>query len=341
MQQKLRDWWEKKFFRVVAYMAFAVVSFFIFLLWTFPDHRVVDITANQIEEALEHRYEVSIREMSFWRLTGIEMSGVSLQERTPQIDNGDGGMALTIRLEQLAGRFSPLRSLLNRGPTASYRIDIGGGEAITGTAAQTGAEQKVTVSMNGLDLQQSTLIDSLLGVRILGTLDGDVDLTVDPATGLASRGHVDLRGEQITLGATTLETEFIPFLTQLELPTTSFGHMDVRLDFEDTADGSRIHFEEFTIRGRDIQAEAWGHIDMTPRGGQPDIGLRLQVNQEYVTEHDLGAVFNISEFREGEFEADDGHWYGFELTGRFDDPDFRGSRDAARGPGAGGDEEEE
>lgn len=334
------DWWEKKFFRVAAYIGFAVVSFFIFFLWTFPTDRVGDIAANQIEAALDYEYDVSITDMGFWRLTGIQARGIRLQERAGGDQSADeDARGMTIRLERLAGRFSPLRSLLNRGPTASFQVDVGGRETVRGTFAQSGPEQLVTVSMNSLDLQQSTLISSLLGVRILGDLDGDIDLTINPATGLATGGHVSLTGQQITLGQTTLEMDMIPFLTELELPTTSFGNLDVHLDFEETEQGSRVNFEQFTIRGRDIQADVWGHIDLNPRGGQPDLKMRLQFNQEYVTEHGLAPYLNVSDVRDGELQTDDGHWYGFEMSGSFDNVDFGGSTDAAQGPGASGDEE--
>ena len=339
MQDLLRDWWEKKYFRVVAYVAFAFFSFVVFLLMTFPDHRVKEITANQIEEVLDHRYDVRINDMGFWRLTGVKMEGIRLEERGE--DDGDGaiGSGLTVQLEELAGRFSPLRSLINRGPTASYRVDIGGG-VVSGTAGQVGPNQEVTVSLNNLDLQDSTLIDSLLGVRLLGNLDGDIELTIDPTTGIATGGRVDVTGEQLTLGETVIRSDQIPILTELDLPTTSFGSLNLQMDIEETENGSRVEFERFDLRGRDVQMEVWGHIDLVPSGGRPDVEMRLQVSENYVTEHDLGAVFNMSEFREGEFETDEGYWYGFAISGHFDNLDFRGSSDAGRGPEAGGGDEE-
>lgn len=334
MRDRLRNWWDKRFFRVGAYVAFAFVSFLVFLLMTFPDHRVGEIAENQIEEVLDHRYDVDINEVGFWRLTGVEAGGVRLDERNLDGSGGDGiGGGLTVQLEQVAARFSPLRSLINRGPTAAYRVDIGGG-VVDGTAAQVGSDQQVTVAMNNLDLQDSTLIDSLLGVRLLGSLDGDIELLVDPSTGLAKSGTVDLTGEQLTLGETVIRSEQIPFLTELDLPTTSFGNLNLQMTIEETDNGSRVSFDRFDMRGRDIQMEVWGDIELTPGGGRPDVEMRLQVNEQYVTEHDLGAVFNMNEFREGEYEADDGYWYGFALSGRLDDIDFRGSNTAARGPEA-------
>ncbi len=338
--QKLQQLWEKKFFRVAAYMVFAVVSFLIFLLITFPSDRVGDIAANQIEEVLDHQYDVSVSDLRFWRMSGIQMRGVRLQERTAGQMDGDEERGLTIRLDQIAARFSPFRSLLNRGPTVRFQADVGGGERVTGTFAQVGTDQQVEVSMNRLDLRDSTLIDSLLGVRIFGNLDGDVDLQIDGTTGLATGGNIHLAGEQIMLDETTLQLDMVPFITELELPSTNFGNLDVNLDFEETDAGTVIHFEEFTIRGRDIQAQVWGDITLTPQGGQPNLQMRLQFNEEYVTEHGLDAYINMGDFREGRYEGEDGHWYGFEMSGTFGDVDFGGSVEAGQGPGAGGGDDE-
>ena len=347
MQELVREWWEKKFFRVVAYLGFGLLSFALFLFWTFPDHRIKEITANQAELLLDHEYEVSISDMGFWRLTGVQMKGVNLEERVepgnPSLADGEMpdqiGGGLTVRLEQLAARFSPLRSLLNQGPAATFRADVGGG-VVRGQFVQSGNDQNIEFSFNNLDLQESTFLDSLLGVRLLGALDGDVELAIDASTGLVSGGRVELTGEQVTLGATTLEMDAIPFLTELDLPTTSFGNVDVVLDIEETEQGARVNFERFEIRGRDIQAEVWGDIELTPRGGQPRVEMRLQLNQEYVSEHGLDRILTMSDFREGLYESAEGNWYGFVISGQFGDINFSGSRTAAQGPD-GGDEGED
>lgn len=340
MQDLVVRWWERKFFRVAAYLTFGFVSFFVFLLWTFPEHRVKEIASNQIEEALDHRYDVSIAGMGFWRLSGVGVEGVRLQERQTGGDDEDGGAgrALTAHVERISVRFSPIRSMLNRGPTARYQIDVGG-SVIDGSVYQRGTEQHVTLSLNDVDLRESTLLASLLGIPLFGVLDGDVELVIDGAAGALVDGHVDVTGRQLTLGSTVIESDQIPVFTELELPTTSFGNLELQLRVEEQEQGSRVHFDRFRTQGRDLHTEVWGHIDLLPAGGRPRLEMRLQVNQEYVTEHGLGLVFNMSEFRDGEYEE----WYGFVLAGTFDNINFQGSTTAAQGrpEGEDGDEDEQ
>ena len=340
MLEQLRQWWEKPFFRVAAYLAFGFLSFVAFLLVTFPDHRVRQIVSNEIEAAMDFEYDVTIGKLGFWRLTGISAREITLRERVvgggADDEEADGPMPMMVRVERISARLAPIRTILGGGPAADFQIDVGE-SIIRGRFDMDGfneaATQKISLNMNDLDLRRSTLLTSFVGQPIYGILDGDVEIEIDGARGgLITGGYVDLTGQQLTLGATTIEIDGIPLLTGLDLPTTSFGNMEMLLTFEETEHGSRLNFDKFETSGRDIFTEAWGHIDITPTGNRPRVELRLQVNEEYVTEHGLSSLFNMGEFRQGEY----GEWYGFVIAGRAGDINFRGSRTAAQGPQAAG-----
>lgn len=329
MVDRLIEWWERKFFRVAAYLGVAFLTFVSFLLITFPQHRVVEILSVQAEAALDHRYEVDVEGMSFWRLSGVRLEGVRLKER--QVAAGsDAPMAMTVRVEEVAARFAPLASILNRGPTIRYQLDIGGGE-IRGNYTHRGASGVLTSKFNGLDLRQSTLVSSLLGVPVLGSLDGDVELVFNLQRGTVVDGGIDLRGRNLTLLSTVLRMDSIPILTELDLPTTRFGNLVARITIEEGEQTSRMLIEEMrTSASPDIQMELWGHTDMVHGGGsRPDLSMRMQVGQEYITENNLGFLFNMREVRNGQR----GEWYGFQIGGRSGNIQFQGSTTAALGPG--------
>lgn len=334
MRDVLREWWEKKFFRIVAYLGFGLFAFVVFLLMTFPQHRVKQIAVVQIESALDNRYEVNITDMKFWRLTGIQMRGIRINQRK-RADDPDGGIPMTIQVDRISARFAPLRSILNRGPTVNFQLDVGGG-VINGHFIHQASAQNVQVRLNQLDLRESTMVAAYLGIPLFGVLDGTVDLEINPATGSLANGTVDLTGRQLTLGSTVIQSDLIPVFTEVELPTTSFGNLRALIHIEETERRgmSRVVFEEFQTQGRDINTEIWGHIDLGGQGrpGSPRIQMRMQVNQEYVTENDLGFLFNMREFRTG--KAD--NWYGFVFGGSFGNVNFQGSSTAARGPDAEG-----
>lgn len=331
MLDNLETWWEKKFVRIASYLGFALVTFLVFMMWTFPEQRVAEIAETKIDEAFDHEYEVDVGSVGVWRLTGAKATEIRLQER---VGGEDEEVATTIFVDGLSARVAPIRSIFNRGLTGRYQVDVGGGSTIDGTVVYRGGQLEISADFDEVDLRNSTLLASFLGVPIFGVLDGHMELVLDISRGgVLADGEVDLRGEQLTLGSTQIEHDSFPLT--IDLPTTSFGTLDLQLDIQETERGSRIEFERFsTTGGRDIQAEAWGHIDVARGGTRPRLELRLQVAESYVTEHDLSAVFNVKEFREGEYR----NWYGFVLTGRGGDTDFRGSRTAAQGPDAGGDD---
>lgn len=344
MLDRLQQWWERRFFRVAAYMGFGFFAFVMFLLITFPEHRVRQIASNELEAALDFEYEVSIGELGFWRLTGASAENITLRERLAgeDTDGGDdeegGPMPTMVQVERISGRLAPIRTLLGGGPALDFQVDVGG-SVVEGDFDMDGYNQQATqtlsLAMDELDLRQSTLLTSLTGQPIYGILDGDVEVVIDGARGgLITDGHVDITGQQLTLGSTVIEIDSVPLLTGLELPTTSFGNLELYLDFEENERGSRLNFDTFKTQGRDIMTEAWGHMDITPRGNQPRVEMRLQVSQEYVSEHGLSSLFSMGEFRQGEY----GDWYGFVIAGRPGNINFEGSRTAAQGPDGASDD---
>lgn len=336
MRDRLRRWWERRLFRVFAYLFFSMSAFMLFLVLTFPQHRVRQIASVQAESALKNRYEVRIADMGFWRLTGVQMRGVQIKERRQSsednVQDSRQGPPKTIVVDKVAARFSPIKSLFKRGPTVSYQLDVGGG-ILDGTFAQIGQEPHISLAINQVDLRKSTLLASLLGVPLFGVLEGDVDLVLNPRTGQPSAGEIALKGQQLTLGATTIRSDKIPVFTEVELPTTSFGNLQAQILIapEQERGGSKVTIEELRTQGRDINLEVWGDADLLASGNvRYDVKMRMQVNQEYVTSNNLSFLFNMNEFRNGKVED----WYGFEIGGASGRTKFAGSTSAARGPQA-------
>ena len=329
MLDQLEKWWERTFVRLAAYMAFAALSFLIFLLWTFPDQRVAQIAEQEIAAAFGHEYEVSVGSVRLWRMSGMKAKNIRLQER--RVDDDEDAMPTTLLLDGVSARFSPMRSVMGRALSGRYKIDIGG-DSIDGTVNFRGNDLEVSAKFDEVDLRNSTLLASLLGFPLFGVLDGDLEVIFDMGQGGAlTGGGVDLRGEQLTLGSTQIQHDSFPLT--IDLPTTSFGALVFQADIEGTEQGARINFERFaTEGGRDIHLELWGHLELGSRGTRPELDMRLQVSDQYVNEHDLSPVFNVQQFRDGSYQ----NWYGFVIRGgRGGDVDFHGSRTAAQGPQAG------
>ncbi|RAL22822.1 type II secretion system protein GspN [Lujinxingia litoralis] len=331
MRERLAELWERPGIRLLAYVVFAVSMFALFLLLTFPERRVRQIVTVQLEKALGHQYDVTIAELGMWRLTGAKFEGVQLKERVSATERVgvEGGLAKQIYIERISARFAPLGSLLRRGATVNYQVDIGGG-VLEGSFTQSSSRRLVTVQSDELDLRQSTLLASLLGIPVFGQLDTDIELELHPSRPVLTGGEIALTGRQFTVGPTTLNADSLP--VALDVPMTNFGNIVVRAHVESDEGGKdpRLVIDEFQTRGRDINTEIWGHVELGAQMGRsrPRLEMRLQVNEEYVTANSLGVVFNMAEFRKGRHQD----WYGFTLGGTFQDLAFRGAATAARGP---------
>ncbi|MBA2664193.1 MAG: type II secretion system protein GspN [Bradymonadaceae bacterium] len=358
----MEQWLEKPLVRNALYIAFALVTFMTFLVFTFPDHRVKQIVVVQLEKALDNKYDVKIVDIGLWRFTGVQLRGLTLTERVaPEAlapnDGAPESLPMSVQLDRLGARFAPLSSVFNLGPTVSFQVDLGGGY-LYGSYHQNGKGRHVKVELDAIDLRKSTIVGSMLGVPMFGELDGELVLTLDPSRPVITAGHIALDGKQLTVGPATIHTEKFPPMTYFEIPQTNFGTLSARMQFGDGAEGgldeqdepgakkkkkktaasggasaSTLLINEFKTSGRDIRSEIWGDIALASNVAQsrPKLEMRMQFDEGFVTKNSLGPILNMNEFRNGKNNS----WYGFVLWGTLGNLRFKGAATAAQGPQAG------
>jgi type II secretion system protein N len=339
------DFLENKAVRTIVYAVFGLVMFMVFMVVTFPDKRVREILVVQLEKALDNRYEVKIADMRLWRFTGVQLRGVTIAERVmptaaeaePEFEGPPKAPPMRVTLDRVSARFAPMATAFHRGPTVNFQVDIGGGNVFYGSFRQNRAGQRVAIELEELDLRTSPLLTGLMGMPVFGVLDGEIVLEFESNRPVLKGGHVDLVGKMLTVGPTVIETDKIPLITELSIPQTNFGNLVARMRVE-PGEGARatpkLVIDQFNSRGRDLLADVWGEVNLANNLGasRPQIELRMQANEDYVTSNNLGMVFNLAEFRNGKHNE----WYGFVLVGSFQNLNFRGSRTAAQGPRQGG-----
>lgn len=340
---------QNKAVRTVIYAVFGIVMFMSFMVITFPEQRVREILVVQLEKQLGNRYEVTITDMSLWRITGVQLRGVTIAERVPptaadaeepEFEGPPGPLPMRLTLDKVSARLAPMASAFHRGPSVNFQVDIGAGSVFYGSFRQNRAGQRIAIELDDLDLRRSPLLATLVGMPVFGVLDGEIVLEMEANRPVLKGGHIDLVGKQLTVGPKVFATDKIPFVTEIDVPVTSFGNLVARLHIE-PGEGQRatpkVVIDEFKTRGRDINTEIWGEVTLANNLGtsRPQVELRMQLNEEYVTSNNLSMVFNLAEFRNGK----NNDWYGFVLVGNFQKPNFRGSRTAALGPRQGGAQE--
>lgn len=325
---------EKPLVRYPVYLFTGFVIFALSMALTFPDDEIKEIISVQAEKQLDHKYRVYIGELDLWRLSGIALESVSIEERVDETEEVNPDLPpelpTKIRLQSVRARFAPLASLLNLAPTVVFDADTGGG-IITGEFAYGQSESKLGVETQKLDLRQANLLTTLTGMPFFGEFDLETEFIFDSKFQPVD-GYVKARGQQITIGPATIQTDKFPPMSYFEIPQTNFGTILIDLDMAEPVNeraSATLEFNRFESSGRDIRMEMWGNIGMAPKFGRarPKLQMRLQLDDTFVKDNSLSPLLNVGEVRKGKGRD----WYGFTLNGTFDRIQFKGSAAASQG----------
>jgi type II secretion system protein N len=355
---------DRSIVRIPAYAAFGVAIFLVALVLTFPDQRLKEIATVQLESQLGGKYDVEIEELDLWWLSGVELENVTLTERLNESGSdggdevgtsasanprqGDSGagdqdgaddgppkdLPLEITIPRIAAGFSPLSSLMNLSPTVGFLVDMGGGD-IDGSYIHGSDMRVVEVDIGDIELAKTPILESYLGVPVLGTLGGDMRIELDPKRPLVTGGTINLEGRKLMIDKATIHTDKLGPMAFIDVPPTSFGSLDANLVI-DQPKGSRqpsVNFKRFEFHdGRDVRGQVWGDVELgqSMATSQAKLKMRFQFDEKFIKTNDLSSVLQMSYFREG--KAKD--WYGFILWGRMAKPRFKGAPTAASGPTA-------
>jgi len=327
-------WLEKPIIRWPAYIATGLIVFTIAMAFSFPDDEIKEILAVEAEKALGHKYRVTIGELDLWRLSGVSLHLVSLEERVITKEPIDPNLPETlptrIRLQTVRVRLAPIDSLLNLAPTVVFDSETGGGR-LHGALELSPSAPVLSVKTKGLDLRQANLLTTMTGMPFFGELDLDIRFEFDSKF-QPMDGHVSVQGRQLTIGPATIKTDKFPPMSYFEIPQTSFGTMVIQMEMErakDVKDPSKLNISRFESSGRDIRMEMWGDITMAPKFGRarPKLEMRLQLDDSFVKDNSLAPLLNVAEFRKGKGRD----WYGFVMNGTFEKLQFKGSAAASTG----------
>lgn len=334
---------EKPLVRLPVYAGFGFVVFMIAVVATFPAEQIKDIVAVEIEKQLGGKYSVEIGDLDIWWLSGVSLENVTIAERVdpsevekPSPEEEEEGLPedlpMKVTIPSIAGRLAPIDSILH-GPSVAFALDVGGG-VITGRFSQGSDARKLYVDLGGIDLRKTLALTAFLGIPFFGDLDGEIDLELDPKKPMVTGGSINITGDKLTVGPATIKTDKFPPITYLEIPQTNFGTLNVDLRVADDKEKKRMRVEAFKWSGRDIRGELWGTVDLANRVEQasPDVEMRLQLDENFVTKNSLGPLLNVAEVRRGKNKD----WFGFHLYGRLKNLKFKGSPKSAAGPPAGG-----
>lgn len=338
---------DKTIVRIPVYIGVGIFFVFVSMGLTFPDDEIKEILIVQAEEQLGGEYRVRITELDIWWFTGVTLEGVSIEERVdpndePAETDEEGlpaDLPMKVRLTEVSARLAILSSLFNFAPVVEFEADVGGG-VVEGDVVIGSSEHEVSVEVDALDLRQTSALLALTGIPFFGELNADMNFVIDAKTRVPTDGSIKLSGNQLTLGPATVRTDKFPPLTFFEVPQTNFGTLDIDMQVKTQKPrGAKLDIATFTTSGRDVRTEAWGDVELSTRfeRHRPNVELRLQFDEGFVKKNSLAPLLNVKQFRRGQNKD----WYGFVLYGTLGKIQFKGSTQAAQGPGNAEDGEPE
>lgn len=351
---------DRPLFRIGGYVLFGVVSFIIALLATFPDGAVKQIAAVQIEHQLERNmqknFEVEVGDLDLWWI-GLELENLSISERKASAVGADdsgsdesssssdseskakkkgGGTTqsaadLQLTVPSIGARLAPISSVLNLGLAVDYHLGLGGG-ALAGTYTRASSSQSLYLSVDDLNLSQSPLLVQFTGVPMFGTLSGGGTFQFAAGRPILTGGSFELSGKKVTIGPKEeLKLEALPF-GHVSVPQVNFGNMELKLNVDDKQKNRpRIVLEEWRSKGRDLQLQIWGHVDLANRAGAAEsrLKLRVRLNPEFVNKNKaVQGMIRNEKMQNGQ----SGDWHGLVFWGPLSNLQWKGSPTAAEGP---------
>lgn len=344
---------DRPLMRLGAYAGFGFIVFLVALGATFPDEQVKDIVTVQLEKQLGGKYTVEVSDLDVWWFTGASLENVTLKERVdpsdvppPTTEDEDGVAAdlpMTVTIPRVSGRLALIRSVIAMAPALEFEIELGGG-TIEGYVEFGSEERNVHVEMDALDLRKTIALTAFLGVPFFGEMTGEIDLQMHATKPEITGGTIKLEGEKLTLGPATIKTDKFPPITYLEIPQTNFGTLDIQMKVAEpggdddpkaksaTRARREMQIDKFNWEGRDIRGDMWGVFKLTSRmeTTSADVRMRMQFDEAFVKNNNLGALLNVPEIRKGKNKE----WFGLRLYGTLKNIRFKGNPAAAAGPEA-------
>jgi type II secretion system protein N len=299
MARKLKVWQRR-----ALYGLFAVAAFLFALRQTSP---VEAVKERLIIEAAAQGWQLSANDVRPAGLAGIGMSDVTLQSQ-------DG---VRIPIDRLDTRLRVLPLVLGRRGVAFDAALYDG--HVRGYAEEGRGMQHVVAKISGVDLSRAAALRKATGVDLVGTVQGDVDLTFDAAAPAKSAGHVDLAVDKAAVNGGTMA---IPGMGgALTLPKLALGQVTATAAVKD----GKLTFDKLEARSDDVEASGEGlYLVVQPRlAFAPIFGkAKLKIRDGFWLKSGTAGFKGVVEMALAQARGRDGA-YGFQIYGTLANPQAR------------------
>lgn len=288
----------------LGYGAFALVSFLLALRWTFPSEAVKQ---RVVLEAAAQGWQIDAASVGPSGLLGVRADAVT----------ADDGQGLKIPIDRLEAslRIAPL--LVGRRSVA-FAAHLYDGD-VRGTADVAGAERRISLRVDGVDLGRVLPLRRAAGVDVAGKVVGTAELTVPAVPAGRPAGRIDVAVKGAAVGPGQIP---VPGMTTgFALPRLGLGEVvaGVKLD------QGKATFEKLDAKGgdaelstQDLYAVLQPRLEFSPLSGR----AKLKVQDAFWARAPNPALKALADAALATSKGRDGAWT-FQVSGSLGKPVVR------------------
>ena len=188
---------------VLGAIAWLFFTFLAGLYLTFPTTAAKERLEYEFGKAYKNEYALSVGDLSLWRFSGAALEDVtfySVKRGRKSKDNPDPAHVRTpmLHLDALYARAAILPSLMGKKAVA-FVAEIPGG-ALDGQYSESAESIELAFDASGIDLSKIPVSTEELSLNLLGSIQGEADLSFDTTDVKKSTGFLKLSFDGFGLG---------------------------------------------------------------------------------------------------------------------------------------------
>ncbi len=295
--------------RFLLYVGAGLAFFIFWMLWVFPYDALKARIVTEIENQTRGRYKLDVGQMDVSLFGSVTMKNLSVSERVK------GQEQLLLKTPKMKIGFSPF-GLLSKKVDFSFYVQGSKGE-LEGDYRQEDEEFDFRILFDDYPLKDLSYLQNVAKVGMRGTLNGEVNLSLNKTDPGRNNGQIDLEIKNLTLEATKINLD----------PTSPDSAMEIPEIKLSGSSGSGIKGEvkkedlvvnSISFKGGDLDLDVDGKVSLV--GAKPG-EYRLALQGGFKVVESLAKAIPFLQLLEQQKTADG--IYPLSVTGRLAKPSIR------------------
>lgn len=271
----------RRFAKLAAYPAFYFGCFFLFAYWTFPYERLKDRVVAEIEKsnrASGSAQRVEIDSLRPYWLTGVQARGVRLITPRPPTDPELAKGPVETVIDEVHVRLSFLPLFIGR-LSVTFGAELFGG-SVKGSATLNGAEQRLGLEAEGIELQRTDPVVAAVGAPVTGAFSCKLDVTTSDRKLAKTSGTFSFAVSDASLGDGKSQ-----IAGKLALPRLTLGDVAASGEIKDGV----MKLEKLAAAGRDLELSVEGKVTLREPTNESllDVYGRFKFADAYRNKNDM------------------------------------------------------